>query len=89
MVFFSLDGVGNKSLQNYRVGADFYKILDNARAFIDTGGKAMWRMIKFKHNEHQIERAREIANEMGFWQFITVNSNRKINTNRELSLIHI
>ena len=79
MVFFSLDGVGNKSLQNYRVGADFYKILDNARAFIDTGGKAMWRMIKFKHNEHQIERAREIANEMGFWQFITVNSNRKIN----------
>ena len=83
MVFFSLDGVGNKSLQNYRVGADFYKILDNARAFIDTGGKAMWRMIKFKHNEHQIERAREIANEMGFWQFITVNSNRKINTNRE------
>ena len=79
MVFFSLDGVGNKSLQQYRVGADFYKIIDNARAFIDTGGKAMWRMIKFKHNEHQIERAREISKEMRFYQFIEVESNRQYN----------
>ncbi len=79
MVFFSLDGVGNESLQKYRVGADYNKIIDNAKSFIDSGGKAMWRMIKFKHNEHQIEEARELAKEMGFWQFIEVESNRKYN----------
>ena len=67
MVFFSIDGVGNKSLQNYRVGADFNKIMENAKAFIDAGGKAMWRMIIFKHNQHQIEDARALAEDMGFW----------------------
>ena len=79
MVFFSIDGVGNKSLQNYRVGADFNKIMENAKAFIDAGGKAMWRMIIFKHNQHQIEDARALAEDMGFWQFITVDTNRKNN----------
>ena len=72
IIFFSVDGVGNESLQNYRIGANFDKIMKNAKAFIEGGGKAIWRMIIFKHNQHQIEEARALAESLGFWEFISI-----------------
>ena len=41
----------------------------NAKAFIEAGGKARWKMIVFKHNEHQIDEAKLLAKDMGFWEF--------------------
>ena len=81
IIFFSLDGVGQKSLSNYRVGAKFNKIIQNAQSYIDAGGKAIWRMIIFKHNQHQIEEAKALAEDIGFWEFITVHTNRRHNMN--------
>ena len=83
IVFFSLDGVGQESLENYRVGADYDKVIANAQSFIRGGGKAIWRMIIFKHNQHQVDKARELAKELGFWEFVEVHTNRRINMDKE------
>ncbi|SVC93258.1 uncharacterized protein METZ01_LOCUS346112, partial [marine metagenome] len=81
IVYFSLDGVGDKSLGNYRVGASFKKVIENAQAFIDAGGKAYWRMIIFKHNQHQIEEAQALAESMGFHEFMAVYTPRQRSLN--------
>jgi hypothetical protein len=35
------------------------------QAFVNAGGQAQWNFIVFKHNEHQVEEARELAKNMG------------------------
>ena len=57
--------------------------ISNAKSYIQGGGKAIWRMIIFKHNQHQIDQAREIAREIGFWEFVEVHTNRRTNMNKE------
>ena len=43
--------------------------MENAKAFIDSGGIARWRMLVFEHNKHQIEQAEELSKDMGFKVF--------------------
>jgi len=76
-VFFSLDGSEQDTLENYRVGANFNKIIDNARAFIEGGGYAVWRMIIFKHNQHQVDDARAMSHLLGFKNFVSVHTQRR------------
>ena len=33
--------------------------------YIKAGGVARWEFLVFKHNQHQIEEARQLANELG------------------------
>ena len=74
-VVFALDGLEDTH-SLYRVGTNFNTILKNAEAFISSGGKADWCFIKFKHNEHQVEAARVLAESMGFECFTVKNSSR-------------
>lgn len=67
-VIFSIDGL-DKTNSEYRVGSSFKKIMANAKAFLDNGGKARWDFIEFKHNFHQIEEAKKRASDMGFQEF--------------------
>lgn len=53
----------------YRRKVDIDKVLANAVAFIDAGGRAQWDYIAFAHNEHEIESARARATELGFAEF--------------------
>jgi MoaA/NifB/PqqE/SkfB family radical SAM enzyme len=64
-VMFGIDGTDNETLNIYRVGSNYNKVIRNMRAFIDSGGKAEWQFILFRHNEHQLDKARELANEYG------------------------
>jgi len=64
-IFFALDGLVDTH-HLYRQGTQFSKILENAKSFIDAGGRATWVFIKFKHNQHQLARAREMSREYGF-----------------------
>lgn len=77
MVVFALDGLSDTH-SLYRIGTSFEKIIENAKAFIAAGGKANWTFIKFKHNEHQVEDARHMANSLGFSEFTIKNSSRFI-----------
>jgi hypothetical protein len=72
---FALDGLADTH-SLYRIGTDFNKILDNAKAFIRAGGTATWMFIKFKHNEHQVQAANALAKEHGFKEFKFKSSKR-------------
>ena len=52
----------------YRRGTSWKAILENVRAFIQTGGHAEWDFI-FKHNEHQLDEARSLSKTLGFERF--------------------
>ena len=67
-VVFSVDGLEDTN-HLYRQNTVFSKVMSNARAFIDAGGRARWDYIVFAHNEHQVELAETLANNMGFEKF--------------------
>ncbi len=67
-VHFAIDGLADTNAI-YRRGTQFEVIMRNAQAFIDAGGRAIWDYIVFRHNEHQIEEAQELAKKMGFYKF--------------------
>lgn len=75
MVIFALDGLEDTQAI-YRVGTDYNKIIENAKAFIQAGGNANWTFIRFKHNEHQVEEAQRRAKELGFKDFVLKDSSR-------------
>lgn len=67
-LIFSIDGLEDTN-HLYRVNVPYSKAMANARAFIDAGGIAHWKFIKFKHNEHQVENAKELSKKYGFKMF--------------------
>lgn len=67
-VIFSIDGLDDTN-DLYRRGSDFTRIMKNAKAFIKAGGNAHWEYLVFAHNEHQVDRARDLAETMGFTKF--------------------
>ena len=73
---FCLDGL-HDVLPLYRINASYDKIIENALAFMEGGGKTEWRMIIFKHNQHQLEDAKALAKQYGFHKFSYQYSNRK------------
>jgi MoaA/NifB/PqqE/SkfB family radical SAM enzyme len=67
-VVFSVDGLEDTN-HLYRQNTVFSKIMTNAQAFINAGGRARWDYIVFAHNEHQVEEAETLAKTMGFEKF--------------------
>lgn len=76
-VHFRLDGLEDTH-KLYRQNTDFKFILDNAQKFIKAGGHAIWSMIEFDHNRHQIEEARSLSKQLGFKEFELVNAGRDV-----------
>jgi hypothetical protein len=75
IVEFALDGLADTH-SLYRTGTDYNTIIRNVTAFMEAGGNAHWMYIKFRHNEHQVETARNLANALGFKSFDVKNSKR-------------
>lgn len=67
-VLFRLDGLSDTH-HLYRQNTDWNLILENAKDFIKSGGRAIWAMIVFDHNQHQIEACRHLSQELGFYGF--------------------
>jgi len=74
-VYFALDGLSDTH-SIYRQKTDYNKIIANATAFINAGGSAVWKMIKFDHNEHQIIDCEKLSKQLGFKKFILVDHGR-------------
>ena len=74
-VTFGLDGLKDTN-HLYRISTDFDKIISNANAFIGAGGFAKWHMLVFKHNEHQVEEAKQMSKDLGFRAFTTKHTSR-------------
>jgi MoaA/NifB/PqqE/SkfB family radical SAM enzyme len=74
-VWFAIDGLEDTH-KIYRQGTYWKKIMENAKAFIDNGGYAIWQFIPFAHNEHQIKECMQLANKIGFKKFEFVKNAR-------------
>ena len=74
-VIFGIDGLADTN-DIYRVNVRWNKLMANAQAFIDAGGRAEWQFISFAHNEHQIPAAEALSKQMGFKRFFTIYNNR-------------
>lgn len=74
-VWFAIDGLEDTH-KIYRQGTYWKKIIENASAFIDNGGNAVWQFIPFAHNEHQIKECIKLATKMGFAKFEFVKNAR-------------
>jgi len=68
-VIFSIDGLEDTN-HLYRRNVEWETVMRNAKAYIDSGGKAEWDFLIFKHNEHQIEEAGRLSKKMGFVNFV-------------------
>lgn len=62
---FGIDGIG-ETHSIYRRRTNFDTIMASAKAYIAAGGKAYWDFIIFKHNQHQLEAAEKLSQDMGF-----------------------
>lgn len=74
-VWFGIDGLEDTHAI-YRQGTNWQKIIDNATAFIQAGGRAIWQFIPFAHNEHQIKDCMKMATSIGFSRFEFVKNAR-------------
>ena len=75
-VAFNIDGLEDTN-HIYRRRTVWKKIMENAQAFIDAGGTAVWAFLVFEHNEHQVLKARKMAKDMGFTFFQVKISSRQ------------
>ncbi len=64
-VIWSIDGLADTN-HLYRVGVDFTKIVNNATAYINAGGTAIWKCILFKHNQHQLSDIFKYSKQLNF-----------------------
>jgi MoaA/NifB/PqqE/SkfB family radical SAM enzyme len=74
-VVFGIDGLEDTN-HLYRRNVRWDRLMENAQAFIDNGGNAIWKFIIFRHNQHQMDDARALAKQMGFRQFEQIKTNR-------------
>lgn len=74
-VHFAIDGLLDTH-HLYRQNTSWEIVLKNAVAFIEANGYAVWKMIKFNHNQHQIQECEQLSQQLGFKQFELLNSDR-------------
>jgi hypothetical protein len=77
-VVFSIDGLADTN-HIYRKKVNWIKVMNNAAAFIKAGGSAHWDMLVYKHNEHQVDIAEQVARDLGFTWFRAKVSKRSSN----------
>jgi MoaA/NifB/PqqE/SkfB family radical SAM enzyme len=70
---FSIDGLEDTN-HLYRRNVEWDKLMANVQAFINAGGRAEWDYLIFKHNEHQIDEAKELSKKLGFYSFVPKKS---------------
>jgi MoaA/NifB/PqqE/SkfB family radical SAM enzyme len=68
----AIDGFSADTYEQYRRGGKFQKTLDNLEAILDIRKKTAskgpfveWQFVVFKHNQHELESAREYADRVG------------------------
>lgn len=78
-VIFSVDGLSDTN-HIYRQGVNWPTVERSMKSFIAAGGRARWDFLIFDHNQHQVEEAEGIANELGFEKFVAKKTGRFVTT---------
>ena len=80
--YFGVDGIDKKS-ELYRVGSNFDDVWKRMQQGRDLGHNIVWQYIIFGYNEHEVDRAVEIAKQEDF-SLLLINTNRGFNPNNRL-----
>ena len=70
-IIVSCDGASQETYGKYRVGGDFDLVVQNMRFLVEKNQKLgnktdiTWNFLVFKHNEHEIALAKNLASEIG------------------------
>lgn len=66
---FSVDGASKETYELNRIGGNFNRVLKNMKLMAEhareTGTQVEWQFIVMSNNEHELHKARELANEIG------------------------
>lgn len=76
VILWGIDGMSGTH-ELYRLDTDWHKIIDNARAYIGNGGRAVWKMIAFDHNAQEVQSCKRLSQDLGFERFWLVDHGRK------------
>jgi MoaA/NifB/PqqE/SkfB family radical SAM enzyme len=89
-VHFCIDGLEDTH-SIHRQNTVYSVVMANAQAFIAAGGRAVWKMIRFDHNAHQITQAKELAKKLGFMTHLLVDHGRSNSPvfNKQKQLIYV
>jgi MoaA/NifB/PqqE/SkfB family radical SAM enzyme len=79
---FGIDGLQDTN-HLYRQNVKWDLLERNVRSFVDAGGHAEWDYLVFKHNEHQVEKARELAASWGVKSFHVKSTSRFFSSHRQ------
>ena len=74
-VLFCLDGLADTH-HLYRQQIKWDTVIDNAKDFILHGGSAVWKMILFDHNKHQVDACKKLSEQLGFKNFELIDHGR-------------
>ena len=76
----SIDGGSQETYAQYRIQGSFDRILDNIRTinrwkaeYRSKYPELLWQFVAFGHNEHEIEKAREMARALGMSFFLKLS----------------
>ena len=83
IIAFGIDGLEDTN-HVYRRNVQWHKVIENAKSFIDAGGHAEWDFIVFEHNQHQVEMAKKISEQLGFDKFNIKKTSRFFNKQHEI-----
>lgn len=68
----SIDGASPETYSRYRVGGDFNRVIENVRLLVEARARRglkrpyiNWQFLVFRHNEHEIEKAKAMGKELG------------------------
>lgn len=71
-IIFAIDGL--KNTHEYYRNTNWLNVIENLKAYIAGGGKAIWQMILFRHNEHQLKIVRDLSKAIGCSNTWIINS---------------
>jgi MoaA/NifB/PqqE/SkfB family radical SAM enzyme len=86
-VIFSVDGLEDTN-HIYRQGVNWSSVLRSMKSFISAGGRARWDFLIFDHNQHQVEQAKELSQQLGFEKFIEKKTGRFVTTESQPKEFH-
>ena len=72
---FGIDGLDQKTCNLHRIGQNFHQSFKAMLLGSQSHHRIIWQFIPFQHNEHQIERAKDIAHKHNI-DFMILKSNR-------------
>lgn len=78
-VIFSVDGLEDTN-HIYRQGVNWQSVERSMRAFTSAGGRARWDFLIFEHNQHQVETAKQLSEDLGFEKFVAKKTGRFVTT---------